>query len=91
MREFVSQNLLPECGLRQSNPMEADLPERITPITEDWLDVSGAAAEINAGSRTIRTAIHRGELRACAINGRGDIRVHRTWLMDWLNARAERG
>jgi hypothetical protein len=58
---------------------------------EEWLDVFGVATEIESGPRTVRAAIQRGELRACQINGRGDTRVHRSWMMDWLTARAERG
>jgi excisionase family DNA binding protein len=57
----------------------------------EWLDVAGAAKEIDAGKRTIRAAIQSGGLRACAINSRGDIRIHRSWLMDWMSARSERG
>jgi excisionase family DNA binding protein len=66
------------------------VPEQLTPTTKDWLDVHGAAAEIDAGTRTIRAAIQRGELQACAINGRGDVRIHRDWLLNWMTQRAVR-
>jgi excisionase family DNA binding protein len=68
--------------------MQAD----VAPMAQsEWLDVASAAREIAAGTRTIVTAIQRGELRACAINGRGDRRIHRSWLMEWMNTRARRG
>jgi excisionase family DNA binding protein len=56
--------------------------------TGDWLTIDGCADESLSGKRTIRTAIHRGELKACAINGRGDQRVHRDWLREWMERRA---
>ena len=63
------------------------MPEVVTPTAKDWLDVHSAAAEINAGARTIRSAIQSGELRACSINRRGDTRIHRDWLNDWMAQR----
>ena len=60
-------------------------------VVTPWLDVHAAAAEIDSGTRTIRTAIRRGELQACAINGRGDLRIHRDWLRDWMTQRTVRG
>ena len=75
-----------------TSPSERMLKARKRPpLRGEWLDVFGVAAEIESGPRTVLTAIQRGELRACKINGRGDTRVHRSWMMDWLNARAERG
>jgi excisionase family DNA binding protein len=61
------------------------------PRATEWLDVGEAASEIRAGKRTIRAAIQRGELQACAINGRGDIRISRVWLHEWMTKRLCRG
>jgi excisionase family DNA binding protein len=61
------------------------------PRATEWLDVGEAASEIGAGTRTIRAAIQRGELQACAINGRGDLRINREWLRDWMTQRTVRG
>ena len=57
----------------------------------EWLDVAAAATEIGAGQRTIRAAIQRGELQACAINQRGDLRISREWLRAWMMKRSCRG
>ena len=68
------------------------MPELLlTPQISEWLDVNAAAEEIHSGPKTIRTAIQRGELKACAINGRGDLRIHRDWLRDWMTLRTVRG
>jgi excisionase family DNA binding protein len=59
--------------------------------TSEWMTIPEAASQIKSGIRTIRTAIHRKELKACAINGRGDQRIHQDWLREFMAARAARG
>ena len=84
--------------MRQSNPIDAHLPgvnpnmqtETVSRAIE-WLDVAAAASEIGSGKRTIRAAIQSGELQACAINGRGDLRISREWLLAWMTKRSCRG
>ena len=56
----------------------------------EWLTVAGCSREIKApGKRSIYRAIQRKELRACAINERGDLRVHRDWLRAYAENQAE--
>jgi excisionase family DNA binding protein len=57
----------------------------------DWFTVHEAAAQIKGGKRSLYRAIVRGDLRAARINERGDLRIARAWLFDWLERRAARG
>ena len=57
---------------------------------DDWLNVVEAARWIKVGHLVIRKAISRGELRAASVNARGDLRIHRSWLIKWMQTRAER-
>jgi hypothetical protein len=55
----------------------------------DWLTVGDCQKEINSpGKRSIYRAIQKKELRACPINERGDLRVHRDWLREFMLRRA---
>ena len=54
----------------------------------NFLTVTEAAKELHASPRSIYRAIARGELRAASINGRGDLRIYRPWLMDFMERRA---
>jgi len=56
--------------------------------TSDWLTVLEAADILNIGKRSVFRAIKRKELRAARINERGDLRIARAWLIDWLERRA---
>jgi excisionase family DNA binding protein len=53
----------------------------------EWATVAQAARAVQAGRRTIYNAIRDGSLRAAAVNERGDLRIHRDWLRDWLERR----
>jgi hypothetical protein len=73
--------------------MPAALPS--TQSDRDWFSVPGAAQWLSdehhtVGPRTIYAAIRDGKLKAAPINERGDLRIHRSWLLDWLERRAER-
>jgi excisionase family DNA binding protein len=58
-------------------------------LTEDLpLTVREAASEARCGTRTIRTAIRKGQLKAARINDRGDLRIYRSWLSAWIESRA---
>jgi excisionase family DNA binding protein len=57
----------------------------------EWLSVPDIANELDSGERPIYRAIKNNELRAAKINDRGDLRVSRAWLEDWLERRAARG
>jgi excisionase family DNA binding protein len=60
-------------------------PDAISP----WLTLKQAADTAQCGQRLLRRAIAKGQLRAARIGGRGDIRIHRDWLTDWLERLAE--
>jgi excisionase family DNA binding protein len=59
-------------------------------IDHDWLTVPDIAGALQSGTRPIYRAIDAGELRAARINERGDLRVSRVWLTEWLEKRAAR-
>jgi excisionase family DNA binding protein len=50
----------------------------------EWLNVAEAAAAARTGRSRIRAAVRSGALRALEINGRGELRIARTWLAAWL-------
>jgi excisionase family DNA binding protein len=61
------------------------VPEQYRP---DWLTPRQAADVIGASVRSVYRAISRQELRAKSINDRGDYRISRRWLEDWLNGQS---
>jgi len=61
---------------------------QIHSVEPDWLTVPRAAEAVQTGTRTIYKAIRKGHLRASAVNDRGDLRIHRDWIRDWLDRRA---
>lgn len=60
------------------------------PAITDWLTIPEAAALLRTGKRSLYRAVKRGDLRAAEVNERGDLRIARTWLTDWLERRAVR-
>jgi hypothetical protein len=56
-----------------------------------WMDVRQAAAYANVGIRSIYAAVRKSELKAAIANERGDMRILREWIDEWLIRRAERG
>ena len=56
------------------------------PATSQWLSVAEAAAEIQAGTKALRMAIARGELRAgnAGTDARPRLRIHRDDLIAWV-------
>lgn len=55
----------------------------------EFLTVAECARALNgAGKRPIYAAIELGELRAIRLNGRGDLRVHKSWFRDWIQRRS---
>ena len=69
--------------------MRDQVESTITDVSSDWLSVPDIARELRAGRRPFYAAIRARELRATKINGR-DLRVHRSWLRDFLERRAVR-
>ena len=51
-----------------------------------WLTVLQAAAAAQVGKKTIYKEVRAGRLRAARIGGRRDIRIHRDWVSEWLQA-----
>ena len=70
-------------------PRKKNPPREIPAPSGDWFTVQQIGRyELHCGTRSIYHAIARGELRASEINERGDLRVHRSWLLQWLEGRA---
>ena len=57
-------------------------------MNDEWLTVGDCARDLKSGKRVVYNAIHHRELRAASINDRGDLRVHRDWLREWMERRA---
>lgn len=55
---------------------------RTTEVGE-WLRPADVARSIGTGNRTVYNAIASRELRCARPNGR-DIRIHRSWVGEWL-------
>jgi excisionase family DNA binding protein len=49
-----------------------------------WKTVPQVAAIVQVGTRQVYRAIHRGDLRAAKIGARGDLRIHESWISEWL-------
>jgi excisionase family DNA binding protein len=60
------------------------MPEQ---AAREYYTVPDAADAVEGGPRTIYAAIKRGELAASSINLRGDLRIHRDDLRDWMRRR----
>jgi excisionase family DNA binding protein len=56
-----------------------------------WLTVADAANRIKASRASIYRAIRNGELKAAVVNSRGDMRIHDSWIDQWLLARLRTG
>jgi excisionase family DNA binding protein len=54
-----------------------------------WRTVKQTAARAQCGPKVIYAAIRANRLRAARLNGRRDLRIHETWLDDWLRASSE--
>lgn len=55
------------------------------PHSHDWLKVSDVAQWIRCSRGSVYRAIKNGHLRAAAVNQRGDVRIHRDWVRQWLD------
>jgi excisionase family DNA binding protein len=53
---------------------------------ESWLTVKEVATVMKTSVRSVYRAIQQRRLRATAINGRGDWRVHRIAVAEWESA-----
>lgn len=57
----------------------------------EWLTVRVAAAELDCGPKPLYRAIRRGELKAARLSRRGDLRINREWLREWVERRTNLG
>ena len=57
--------------------------------SREWLTIRQAAVYVHVSVRSLYRAVRRRELRAAPVNARGDLRLSRRWLNDWLERRAE--
>ena len=63
-------------------------PTDTSNASQEWLSVPAVADALNIGPRTIYKAIKAGDLRAAKINGRGDLRIARVWLLAFMEKQA---
>jgi excisionase family DNA binding protein len=54
--------------------------------TREWLTIRQTALLLQVSTRSIYRAIRRHELRAKAINDRGDLRTSRAWVSEWMSS-----
>ncbi|MEO8677428.1 MAG: helix-turn-helix domain-containing protein [Vicinamibacterales bacterium] len=54
-----------------------------------WLTVNEARLIAKVGARLLYREITAGRLRAARVGGRRDIRIHRDWISEWLEASAK--
>ena len=50
----------------------------------DWLTVEQARRIAQCGAKLLYREIRAGRLRAAIIGGRRDLRIHRSWIDEWL-------
>jgi excisionase family DNA binding protein len=55
-------------------------------LTSPWLTIKEACPVVKVGPKTLYREIKAGRLRAAIIGNRRDLRIHRTWLDEWLIA-----
>lgn len=55
---------------------------------DEWLTARQAAHIIQCSEMTIYGLIREKKLRAAKVTGSRDIRIHRTWINEWLNQTA---
>ena len=51
----------------------------------DWLTVKEVQQEAKCGQKLVYREVQAGRLRAARLGGRkGPLRIHRTWITEWL-------
>jgi excisionase family DNA binding protein len=56
--------------------------------TSPWLTVDQARQIAECGAKLLYREIRAGRFRAARIGNRRDLRIHRTWVDEWLEASA---
>lgn len=52
--------------------------------SSDWLTVKQVCTIAQCGTKLLYREIKAGRLRAAIIGGRRDLRIHRSWIDEWL-------
>jgi excisionase family DNA binding protein len=60
----------------------------VSDTASPWLTVKEAAAVAKCGAKLIYREVRAGRLRAARIGARRDLRIHRCWVDEWLEASA---
>ena len=53
-------------------------------VNSPWLTIKEGAAWARCGRRQLYEAVHRGDLRAVRVGGRGELRFRQEWVNAWL-------
>lgn len=64
------------------------VPEITSAVPSTYLSPKEVAHEVRLNPRVVYRAINSGELRAARLGG--SLRVHRDWLLDWIERAAGR-
>ena len=56
----------------------------------EWCTAAEVAAMARTSQRRVHQAVRRGELRAATVDARGTLRIHRSWVRQWLEQLADR-
>ncbi len=60
-----------------------------TPPASEWFVIPEVCREAKCGPKLVYREIKAGRLRAARLGGRrGPIRIHRSWVREWLEASA---
>lgn len=54
----------------------------------DWFTPDTAAREAHVGRSMVYREVRAGRLKAARVGGRQELRIHRAWLMAWLESLA---
>lgn len=58
-------------------------------VVTPWKTIGQASQIAQCGPKLLRREIRAGRLRAARIGNRRDIRIHESWITEWLERSAE--
>ncbi len=70
----------PPLAIEPDQHADTSMPAASSP----WLTIKEEAAWARCGRRQLYEAVHRGDLRAVRVGGRGELRFKRAWIDQWL-------
>jgi excisionase family DNA binding protein len=73
-------------GIEGTNAEGPKMKPNTPSPADDWLTVKQAREIVQCGEKLLYREIRAGRLRAARLGGRRDLRVHRTWIHEWLLA-----